>query len=843
MHRQIPLQLLVCIVLFSSALAAQEGGESVELDEDALAPVDRAAPAALEEIVVTAQRRSSTVQKTPISIEAFGEEKLDLRGIGGLEDLAANVPSMVTEPHPLGNTAMRIFIRGVGVNDAQITQDAAVGIYIDGVYLARSVGLALDLADVQRIEVLRGPQGVLYGRNATGGAVNIISRKPDPAAFSMRHKLTLGERNLLTAKSSFNLPLGEDLAVKLALLGRHSDGFVENTGPGGDFGDRQEWALRFDASYLASDWLNLDYSYDQTDLSYFNAIFQAIIPPNTNHGLAEFFKPYAQTQTVYSERRLDALATSVPLLASGSRVKGHTLSLTGPLWDLPWGTAELKYIGAYRALEDDQYPELGGGKGSADYRLDFGAYDSPAARLENDGNPTPAVVPHTEQSQWSHELQIAGTALQDSVEYIAGLYHFTEKGFEDGSPANHITSAIVDPQQMQFLVTAVPGLSPLLRDELNPKFSVFWDYLYQIKNSAYAVFGQASWRPQWMDGRWNFTLGLRQSWDERYAIKDFVQTQYAEFRQGDTELAPVPVPGEPIGAPETFVDVRASSTYSDFSPSANIQFDLNENATSYLSYATAYKSGGFNLRDPQISGESGPASDGTDYGFGFVEGYRPEKVKSLEMGIKSQWLQRSLRLNAAVFNARYQDMQNNFLIAGTISDLKSRNTGKARMRGFEIDTAFVPSRHLVLALQYAFLDAKVKEVIDKEGNNVAHLYPFTAAPPHSYVASIDWTLLNAAWGSLRGYLHYQYIGDRTGFVVTEERRGLTAIDGYGLLNARLILGDLSVLGGDAEIALWGKNLADEEYPLTVTDNLPHADRALAWGPPRTLGLDLSYRFE
>ena len=123
----------------------------------------------LEEILVTAQRMTSTLQDTPISIEAFNAEKMELRGIGGIEDLRANVPSMVVEPFPLSATTLRIAIRGVGVNESQMTQDPAVGIYIDGIYLARNVGLALDLADIERMEVLRGPQGVLYGRNSTGG--------------------------------------------------------------------------------------------------------------------------------------------------------------------------------------------------------------------------------------------------------------------------------------------------------------------------------------------------------------------------------------------------------------------------------------------------------------------------------------------------------------------------------------------------------------------------------------------------------------------------------------------------------------------------------------------------
>jgi iron complex outermembrane receptor protein len=792
----------------------------------------------LEEIVVTAQRRVSSLQDTPISVEAFNDDKMQARGIAGLEDLNSNVPSMVIEPHPLSNTTLRITIRGVGITDSQVTQDPAVGIYLDGVYLARSVGLALDLADIERMEVLRGPQGVLYGRNSTGGAVNIQSRRPDPTAFTMDHKITFGDRNLMVGKSSFNVPLGDDVAIKLALLARRSDGFVENTGEGEDFGDRRALGLRFDARWLATDRLTLDYGYDFTDLEYVNYMFQGVLLPQTPHGLAEFFKPYAVANSVYSDRRLDRLGSGAPMEASNAKVSGHTLTLAQK-----FEAFELKYIGAYRELHDSQYPDLSGGGGNTGYRIDLNTYDSAAARMANGGQPTPLVIPTTFQDQWSHELQISGTAWDAQVNYLAGLYYFTESGGEDGSPIHHIESATVDPQQADALVGLLP---PALRQQLQngalPRLSAFWDYLYGIDNKAYAAYGQFSFRPAALD-RLNFTLGLRASRDERYAIKDFIQRQYLEVRLGDVSLAAVPVPAQVAGSPDDFAGVEARSSYDDISPSATVQFDLTRSAMTYLSYSTAYKSGGFNLRDPQISAASGAASDGTTYGFGFVEGFKPERVKSLELGLKSVWWDRAVRLNAAAFYSDYVDMQTNFLIAGTISDTKSRNAGKARLTGLELEGAYIPVDDLTLGIQYGYLNAKVLEVIDVNGDNVASLYPFIAAPPHSGVLSVDWTFARPAWGELRAYANWNYIGDRKGFVITEARRGLTAIDGYGLLNARMMASGIRLGGrGTLDLALWGKNLLDKEYEQTAIDNLPQADRAVIWGEPRSIGIDLIYRY-
>lgn len=844
------LGLFMFALFLSGPTVAQEEVEgTADAARASTSPTEAAAPnlnlnprptRQLDEIVVTAQKKESSLQDTPISMEVFGSEKMELRGIGGLEDLGSNVPSMVIEPHPLSNTTLRITIRGVGITDSQVTQDPAVGIYVDGVYLARSVGLALDLADIERMEVLRGPQGVLYGRNSTGGAVNIISKRPDPEAFDMNYKLTLAQRNTVIAKGSVNIPITDTLAVKAALLGRRSDGFVENTGAGDDFGDRRAFGARFDVRWVPDDEWTIDYGYDYTDMSYVNYMFQGVLLPDSNQGLAEYFKPYAVENSVYSGKRLDKLASGAPMEASTATVSGHTLTISKKFENF-----EVKYIGAQRKLEDSQYPDLSGGGGDTGYRIDTNAFDSAAARMVNNGQPTPLVIPTTYQTQWSHELQINGSTWGDRINYIAGIYYFTEEGGEDGGPVHHIQSATIDPQQSDALFSLLPlSLRQQLQSFALPRLSAYWDYQYGIENKAYGAYGQVNIRPDFFDRRFDFTFGVRASRDQRYATKDFIQSQFVEGRVGGLSLVAVPIPGASIGASDDFVGVEASSEFTNISPSANVQFEINEAASAYLSYSTAYKSGGFNLRDPQVSAASGAASDGKNYGFGFVEGFRPEEVESVELGLKSEWLQRALRVNAALFYSSYTDMQTNFQIPGTISDTKALNAGKARMQGLELDATLLVSAKLILGLQYAYLDAKVEEVINVDGENEAHLYPFIAAPPHSGVIFADWELAQLGIGDLRAYLSWNYMGDREGFVVTEDRRGKTAIDGYGLWNARFMLNGMRFGNrGKLDIALWGKNLFDEEYELTAIAPLPQTDRGVIWGDPLTVGLDLIYRYD
>jgi iron complex outermembrane recepter protein len=790
---------------------------------------------ALDDVVVTAQRKVATLQETPLSIEAFDAEKLSVRGIHGLSGIAANVPNMTAEPFPIHNATLRIFIRGEGTSDVQLTQDPAVGVYIDGIYIARSLGLAIDTADLERIEVLRGPQGTLYGRNTTGGAINLITRRPSPGAFSMAHHLTGGERGLWLGKSSVNVPLGDDLAFKLAVLGTAQDGFVENTGPGGDFSDREQKAARFDLRWLASEWLTADYAYDFSDHRYYGGLFQAMIPPYTSHGLADNFKAYAQTQTVYSDRRLDSLATSVPLRQSGSRISGHGLTLEAPL-----ESVTLKYIGAYRRLDDDQYQDLGGGMGSAEYRLDTGAYTGASAMEANGGvgNPdtTPSVTPRVEHEQTSHELQATGTLLDGGLEYIVGGFWFEEEGIEHGHPIHHILNSLVDPSAMQ------PEFAVFFNPFTSPRIVGYWDYDLGIRNTAKAAFIQLTWTPDWLERRLHATAGVRQSWDEREALKNFEQRIYAEGNTAGGSAGAQEIPNDVTGT-DDFPNVRGHRTYTDLSPSASLRYDFTPDVNGYVSYARAYKSGGFNVRDPQRDGNSGEASDGQDYGFGFAEGFRPEYVASTELGIKSQWFQRRLRFNATVFHSDLTDMQTNFLIQGSITDTKSRNVGKARMRGVELESTLAATRGLFLSLSYAHLDADVIEVLDINGVNQASLYPFPSAPPHSGVAAVDWTFAQWRDIDLRAYVSYHYIGKRDGVVIAEERRDLTALFPTRLVNARLIARGLQ-LGerGSVELALWGKNLMDEEYAVFAIDNTPQADRSVLWGDPRTLGLDAVYRF-
>lgn len=199
----------------------------------------------LSEILVTAEKRVESLQDTLISISALDAEALETRRVVSLGDLAVAVPNMQVSTHPNAATTLRVTIRGIGEVSAVQTRDAPVAIYVDGVYVAKSQGLANEAADLERVEVLRGPQGTLYGRNATAGAINFITKAPELGEWKAKQSLTFGSRNEFRSRTSVNTPIGDDLAAKITYLRVKKNGFVKNLGPGSKrFGDVDRHAVR-----------------------------------------------------------------------------------------------------------------------------------------------------------------------------------------------------------------------------------------------------------------------------------------------------------------------------------------------------------------------------------------------------------------------------------------------------------------------------------------------------------------------------------------------------------------------------------------------------------------------
>ena len=320
---------------------------------------------ALEEVIVTAQRREQNLQETPISIAAFGEDEIERRRITNIADLAAIVPNLRIVPFGVSPTTLRIYIRGVGVVDSQVTQDPPVGIYLNGVYVARPVGLTLDQAGIERVEVLRGPQGTLYGRNTTGGAINIITKKPgDKLEFSQL--VGAGNYNAVRSQTTLSGPLGDKFSAGVSYTLDKRDGWLENTGEGKDFSEYDRDAWRVDLQFRPTDSLTFDYSYDGSQADYTADYYHL-----TEAALPGAFVPGLPTQP----DRLDETTLATPFQGSDDESSGHTLTISADT-----SVGEFKSITAYREVEANAYNDFSGNTFLTIYRNDP-FYDAPAPVL------------------------------------------------------------------------------------------------------------------------------------------------------------------------------------------------------------------------------------------------------------------------------------------------------------------------------------------------------------------------------------------------------------------------------------------------------------------------------
>jgi iron complex outermembrane receptor protein len=419
---------------------------------------------ALEEVIVTAQKRAESIQEVPISITAFGSEKLEAMGISDIEDIGANVPNLVLNTFNNDANTVRLFIRGIGQNDVQLTQDPSVALYIDGVYVGTSIGSGIETVDLERIEVLRGPQGTLYGRNSTGGAVNLISKRPNLEEWEFKQQLTAGNFSAFNSRTTLNVPLsavtgGEDIAAaKITYLYSERDGFVENEGSGLDWGTEDRSAYRVDLRVQPTDAITIDYAYDYSDIED-TSRFEQIRVGDDSSPLIDYFTQPA------SDERLDEALPARDQGDAKLEVFGHNLTLA---WDVS-DTLTIKSITGYRDVD---------------------------SRVYHDGTPTVAAAfggrsinlneNWVEFDQFSQEIQFVGVALDERLEYVTGLYYY-----DDDSKQKSEGEAVF----------------PRLQDETTSS------------NESLAIFTQLTYTPQVLEDRLHITLGARYAEDDREAFR------------------------------------------------------------------------------------------------------------------------------------------------------------------------------------------------------------------------------------------------------------------------------------------------------------------------------------
>lgn len=658
--------------------------------------------AVLEEIVVTAQKREEGLQDTPIAVTAFTSSALDDKNIDNIAQLANFTPNLVfdtTSPVSGLSSGAVVFIRGIGNTDFSLTTDPGVGTYVDGVYISRSAGGVLDVLDVERIEVLRGPQGTLFGRNTIGGAINIISRRP-ANELDGTVELSVGNYNRRNVRASIDIPLGDNLLSTFAVSSKQSDGYVDRVLMGDELGDIDKLSFRGSVLFEPSESWDFQLSYDSTQIDEASAA-------STIAGFTPGAATVGYGLAVFGDIGL-GLQDLAQYVTDGKDDTSYATGLSGTDLDI-YG---ISFVSNYHGKNFDI-------KYTAAYRETEGGFS-------RDPDNTPYAITETnnsnyEHEQTSHELQITGTVFNDRLTYAAGLFYFEEQGTDDV----FVSVFLPTPD----FVAGFPAV-----------ISNFAD----VDNTSEALYLQASWR---LNELFTVTGGVRRTEDE----KGFVYTQYigADAEGNGYPFFPGAVNEDGVFAPGLLPLVgngsgAASTSFEETDFKFGLDATLSDSTLLYYSFSQGFKSGGFVLRYVESVAD--------------IRTFEPETLDTHEFGIKWQGFDDRVRLNTAVFFSDYEDVQVTFFdnLGGPIT----ANAGTVDIKGFELELTALLTNNLMLELGYGYTDATYEEINPIEGLSLSidESAKLVNTPENSVNIGLEYTLpLNANEMSFR--VDYSYNDD------------------------------------------------------------------------------------
>lgn len=739
-----------------------------------------AAAPTLEEVIVTAEKREESLQDVPISIAAFTESTLEKMGVHDIKGLASKVPNLVVNEFTGSSTTVRLFIRGVGQNDVQVTQDPSVALYMDGVYIGSSVGTAFESADTQRIEVLRGPQGTLYGRNATGGAINLITNKASTEELNFRQRLTAGNLDLFRSRSILNVPITDTTAIKLAYSNSKRDGLVDNKGNGDDWGKEDRDNITADFHWDAADALTLDYKYDRSTIKDTSRLSQVLNFDNSAplSFVVGFENPQLDGNGNPLESGKDRLddATSYDKIEKGDvKINAHTLNLAWEINDI----LTFKSITGYRDV--DSFSQMA---------------QTPTTFLALGPYSVTNGLPDTDFEQYSQEFQLLGVT--DNFTWVGGLYYY-----EDESEETNLGAA-----------NGSENLSP---DQLV-------DYT-STENTSIAVFGQVTWTPEPLE-RWHFTVGARYSDDNRKAERDNNRVSFG------------------LGGKSTTVPAFRSKYDKDFdkfNPSFTVEYEINDFSNVYGKVVTAYKSGGTSQRSTSAQNfEAGfKPEELTSYELGYKGDLMDGRMRLNAAAFYMQYddYQQSVQTGR---NAGERDFVNikDADIAGMEMDLTLAITDELTgTLGYGyLDTSFGPNTVSYLQID----DTSPSGFTTVEEGLTDDL---ALAPEHSFTASLDYNRL-MSFGVINANVNMQYQDESNGGIqvpsgVLNDRTLVAATLGVSEIELGKDSGRLRVtLWGNN---LFDEEYHIGNIRQSTFDDLGLIGLA-TFGDPRTYGVTLEYEY-
>ncbi len=714
---------------------------------------------ALEEVVVTARKREESLQDTPISVAAFTAEDMKNRQIDSTDQLTQVTPNLSFSSHApsAGNNASsQIFIRGIGQTEFLPSTDPGVGLYIDEVYMARSVGATLNFVDLAQVEILRGPQGTLFGRNTIGGAINLTTRRPsDEAGGSLEVKI--GSDNRFDVQASLDMPVSDTLRTSVSLGSRSRDGYVERVLDGTDLGDDDSVGGRFAAEWDASEKVEVYFSADYVKEEENGA-------PISFNGLAP---------NLFAN-----LAAGGVLVGSGCA--GLDPSLQDRCANRDWDAGP---YGNYGTFEVESYFESWGSNLTVTWDTDWATIKSITAYRDmewtgsRDADNTPLTILHTRnddtQDQFSQEFQFSGTAMEDRLNWLVGLYYFEESATDD----YYVPVAVGTFNSGGLVENDSQAVFGQLTYDLTSDLSMTLGLRWTEENKAFKPL-------QFTESTYVFPVAASESDGMGGYVHPFDGNVYPTLGGGGTAAI---VPAGVLFFPQEFVE----ETYSDTTPMVNFSYQLNEDVMIYASYSEGFKSGGFNARNIK------PGAT--------VRSFEPETAETIELGFKADLLNNTLRLNGALFTTDYADLQ--FVIREDFAPIVF-NAGEAQIDGLELEWTWVPNSAVQIVGGIGYVDAEYKELSDElQAGGVLLSNKMPHVPDLSANIGIAYSFDLGEAGTLTPRLDWSYRDDVVFDALNSEE---IAQDAYDIVNASMIWDSASEKW---RVAASVSNLTDELYRL------------------------------
>lgn len=838
----------------------------------------------VEEVYVTARKREESVQDIPISISAFSASDLRAAGIRGLADMEGIVPGLNMGGGGNGvKKDSNPFIRGVGQRETKVTLDPAVGTYVDGIYLARTAGAMLDTVGVERIEVLRGPQGTLFGKNTTGGAISITTVKPHEE-FGGSVSVNVGNYGRSDGSFTLNVPLIENkLLSRLTVSSKNSDGYFTNVVDNTKWGDDNRITGIGQLRWLPNDNLMFDLLAERTRIretprpqkcaiarpidrsgssdpdnpnynpDYFNPVPIATIDSSgKSPGDQTFPELCEQSANLPPDKFASDFAKGGKLMGQGRYwVDTSTLGLTG-VWDIGQlgglDNVQLKSISSWRKVEQ-----------IADEDLD-GVADAYLFRVQPD---------LTETKQISQEIQFNGSALSERLFFSTGLYYFQEETPKD----DLIRAAGIGMRSVGQPNPVSPTGELFFAVLLEPTFERL-----STDNESYSWYGQMDFD---LTPQVQLTAGLRYTHEERwseyskgYAIQGSVITNTAFgpntiCTYSCMNIASYELPElahvldwefQPLGGTRT----KDLSTRDEaWTPMISIKYQASDavldrlninDAMLYATYSEGFHSGGVTagaIDEEEYDGSSRPMENPI--------AFKPEKVKNYEVGLKLQAFDQRVQANMAVFYMDYTNMQ--VTSSGSKAGIPIPfvdNVGKAAIQGFEGEFIFQPTMNWRIMANIAYTHAEMKEweAINYElpvpfispevvrTTMVRDDEPMPRVPRWQAFFLTDYTFQLANNDLIIPSIAARYTSeiyhgfDRGSYLYGKD---VVTAEAATFIDARI-----TYLSADErmEVSLWAKNLTDKDDYLV--GGIPLVDVTGAtgqiFGNPRTFGLEMTYHF-